>query len=41
MDKEMLKEAINNGVDAKAVNSTLNDMVSKANEKGRVPRQVK
>ena len=41
MDKEMLKEAINSGVDAEAVNSTLNDMVSKTNEKGRVPRQVK
>ena len=41
MDKEMLKEAINSGVDAEAVNSTLNDMVSKTNEKGKVPRQVK
>jgi hypothetical protein len=41
MDKEILKEAINNGVDAEAVNSTLNDMVSKTNEKGKVPRQVK
>jgi len=37
----MLKEAINSGVDAEAVNSTLNDMVSKTNEKGKVPRQVK
>jgi len=41
MNKEMLKEAINSGVDAEAVNSTLNDMVSKTNEKGKVPRQVK
>ena len=41
MDKEILKEAINSGVDAEAVNFTLNDMVSKTNEKGRVPRQVK
>ena len=41
MDKEMLKEAISNGIDANAVDSTLNDMVSKTNEKGRVPRQVK
>ena len=41
MDKEMLKEAINNGIDANAIDSTLNDMVSKTNEKGRVPRQVK
>lgn len=41
MDKELLKEAINSGVDAEAVNSTLNDVVSKTNEKGRVPHQVK
>ena len=41
MDKEILKEAINSGVDANAVNSTLSDMVSRTNEKGRVPRQVK
>ena len=41
MENEMLKEAISNGVDAEAVNSTLNDIVSKTNEKGRVPRQVK
>ena len=41
MNNEMLKEAINSGVDAEAVNSTLNDIVSKTNEKGRVPSQVK
>ena len=41
MDKEMLKEAINSGVDAEAVNSTLNDMVNRTNEKGKVPTQVK
>ena len=37
----MLKEAINSGVDADTVNSTLNDMVIKTNEKGKVPSQVK
>ena len=41
MNKEILKEAINSGVEADAVNSTLNDMVSKTNEKGKVPIQVK
>lgn len=41
MNNEMLKEAINSGVDAEAVNSTLNDMVNKVNEKGKAPRQVK
>ena len=40
-DKEMLKEAINDGIDANAVNSTLEDIVDKASQKGKTPIQIK
>lgn len=41
MDRDILKEAINNGVDAEAVNSTLNDIINKTDEKKRTPKHVK
>lgn len=41
VDNEMLKEAINDGIDAQAVNSTLGDIVDKANKKGKTPVQFK
>jgi hypothetical protein len=41
MEKEMLKEAVDNGIDSEAIDSTLNDIVSRTNKNGKVPIQVK
>ena len=35
-----LKEALEQGIDADTVNSTLGDMISKSNEKGSTPKQA-
>lgn len=41
MNKEILKDAIESGINAEAVNSTLEDIDSKSNKKGQNPKQVK
>ena len=41
MNDEILKDAINNGIDAEAVNSTINDIVVKSDQQGKTPIQVK
>lgn len=40
-NEEYMKSAINNGIDAKAVNSTVEDMINKSDELGKTPSQVK
>ena len=38
--EEYLKDAIQTGIDAETVNSTLDDMITKSNEKGATPKQA-
>ena len=38
---DYIKDAIETGIDAEAVNSTLDDMLNKSSELGRTPRQAK
>lgn len=40
-NEENIKDAISNGIDADAVNSTLDDMVSVSLETGKTPKQMK
>ena len=40
-NEENIKDALNNGIDAEAVNSTLDDMVSVSLERGKTPKQMK
>ena len=40
-NEENIKDAINNGIDAEAINSTLDDMVSVSFETGKTPKQMK
>ena len=40
-NEEYIKEAITEGIDAEAVNSTLGDIVTKMEETGKNPEQVK
>ena len=40
-NEENIKDAISNGIDAEAVNSTLDDMVSVSLETGKTPKQMK
>ena len=40
-NEENIKDAINNGIDADAVNSTLDDMVNVSLETGKTPKQMK
>lgn len=40
-NEEYINDAINNGIDANAVNSTVEDMINKADEIGKTPIQVK
>jgi len=40
-NEENIKDAINNGIDAEAVNATLDDMVSVSLETGKTPKQMK
>lgn len=40
-NEENIKDAINNGIDAEAVNSTLDDMVSASIHTGKTPKQMK
>ena len=40
-NEENIKDAINNGIDAEAVNSTLDDMVNVSIETGKTPKQMK
>ena len=40
-NEEYIKEALNNGIDSDAVNSTLEDIVNRSDEMGKTPEQVK
>jgi len=40
-NEEYIKEALNSGIDAEAVNSTLGDMMDKSETIGKTPGQVK
>ncbi len=40
-NEEYIKDAINNGIGAEAVNSTLGDMMTKSESLDRTPKQVK
>ena len=41
LNEEYIKDAINNGIGADAVNSTLDDMLNKTSQVGSAPKQVK
>ena len=40
-NEENIKDAINNGIDGEAINSTLEDMMNKIEQKGENPKQAK
>ena len=40
-NEELIKDAIVEGIDADAVNSTLEDVMNKSDEMGKTPKQVK
>jgi len=40
-NSEYIKQAIDQGISAEAVETTLNDIINKTNEKGETPKQVK
>ena len=40
-NEELIKDAIVDGIDADAVNSTLEDVMNRADEMGKTPKQVK
>lgn len=41
LNEKHIKDAINSGIDAEAVNSTLEDILNKTDEKGSIPKQTK